>query len=661
MPALVVLTILVLAASVVVTRGLQSRAEAVIATTLVFNTIIVAPIYVLGFASVLNRLSLAALVGGISLAILARYVWIARNAPARGAAALALRVLVLARLPFEAIARTWRKRSLLVAIAILATLALPYFLLVAYLAPAWRDWDALWYHEPIVAYTIQDHGFAPIPLPSSLQNINGVHRLAEMTQLWFAIFAGRRVVDMANVFFMPCLAASMFAIARRFTRDVVTAIAWASALVLFPGFIRIVQSCMVDPQNAALTLAAAYFVTHTKLDTRNVVHAIVALTLAAGSKIWSIVAVGLLSLVLLGRLVAHRRALGWKRVAALTLFGTVMIAGIEATVFVRNLILFKNPVWPILGYHNAKLGIHWEGVISAEQLGKLNLGDPFPLLYEKMLAPPYKHMGPGHTWQLNDYGFAYAWIVFPLVGLVLVMLVMRWLGTLGAVGMRVRMRSPADADTNAAMILALSAFLPMFGSPALHIPRYHVASIGMFVGCLCWAGGRMRARAPWTRTRWVEDAALVAGIGSVLMAIWAPAMNTHAFLYSPRVILEWIKTPYPQREVMEPKMDPHVMISAVVPATGIVRDRDIKPGEVLAFDSIDYLATLWNSDYSNKVVWVGGAPDPYAEAERAGATWAYARGGGNAFAAKMLGSGKWELVGPMEAEKFGNLYRRKAP
>ncbi|HEY8077631.1 MAG TPA: hypothetical protein VIF62_26070, partial [Labilithrix sp.] len=337
MPALVVLTILVLAASVVLTRAVKSRAETVIAVTLVFNTIVVAPIYLLGFANLLTRGALTVLAGSFSLVVLA--VHFARGGkPA--AIALGLRILDLARLPLEGIARTWRKRSLLTAVALLATLAFPYFLLVAYLAPAWRDWDALWYHEPIVAYTIQDHGFAPVPLPTGLQNINGVHRLAEMTQLWFAIFAGRRVVDIANVFFMPCLAASMFALARRFTRDHVTAIAWASALVLFPGFIRIVQSCMVDPQNAALTLAAAYFVTHAKLDTRNVVYAILALTLAAGSKIWSLVAVVFLAVVLLARLIANRRDFGWKRVLALTGLGTVCIAGIEATVFVRNLILW---------------------------------------------------------------------------------------------------------------------------------------------------------------------------------------------------------------------------------------------------------------------------------------------------------------------------------
>jgi hypothetical protein len=651
MPALVALTILVLAASVVLTRGQKSRAEGVIAATLVANAIVIVPIYVLGFANILDRVSLSVLVGGFSTLVLARVVWLEGAA---GMVALAWRCLAFVRLPFEGIARTWRKRSLLTVVAVVATIAFPYFLLVAYLAPAWRDWDALWYHEPIVAYTIQNRGFAPVPLPASLQNINGVHRLAEMTQLWFAIFAGRRVVDIANVFFMPLLAASMFALARRFTRDAVTAVAWASALVLFPGFARIVQSCMVDPQNAALTLAAAYWVTHPKLDARGAIYAILALTLAAGSKIWSIVGVGILSLVLLGRLLARAGALGWPKTLGLIGLGTASIAGIEATVFVRNLVLFKNPVWPILGYHNARLGIHWQGVYSAEDLAKLNLGDPFPLLYEKMLALPYKHFGPGHTWQLNDYGFAYAWIVFPLIAIVLFALAASWLGALLAVRLRLRARAPADADTNAAMILAVAGVAPMVLSPSLHIPRYHVASIGMFVACMCWAAARIRS------ARFVEDAALIAALGSFLMAMWGPAVNTHAFVYPPKVIWDWMKTPYPKREVIEPALTPHVAVTTVVPETGIVRDRDMKAGDVLAFDHIDYLATLWNVDYSNKVVWVADAPDPLAEADRIGATWAYAHGGpGSAFGARLVGSGRWELVGPLEAERFGSLYRRK--
>ena len=30
-----------------------------------------------------------------------------------------------------------------------------------------------------------------------------------------------------------------------------------------------------------------------------------------------------------------------------------------------------------------------------------------------MLAPPYSVTGPGHYWQVNDYGFAWAWVVLP--------------------------------------------------------------------------------------------------------------------------------------------------------------------------------------------------------------------------------------------------------
>ena len=178
-------------------------------------------------------------------------------------------MLTLAILPAIAIRRAWQKRSLSPSPPILATAMLPYMLIVSYLAPSWRDWDGLWYHEPLIGLTIQNHGFAAEPLPGGLQVINGVHRLCEMTQLWFGIYGGRRVIEMANVFFMPLYAACVFVLVRRYTKEVTSGVAWASAFVLLPGYLRLVQSTLVDPQACALLLAAAYYVTHPQLDRRN--------------------------------------------------------------------------------------------------------------------------------------------------------------------------------------------------------------------------------------------------------------------------------------------------------------------------------------------------------------------------------------------------------
>ena len=89
----------------------------------------------------------------------------------------------------------------------------------------------------------------------------------------------------------------------------------------------------------------------------------------------------------------------------------------------------------------------------------------------------------------------------------------------------------------------------------------------------------------------------------------------------------------------------------------MAREKELGPGAVIAFDYIDYFALLWNNDYSNKVVWVESA-DPLAEAERAGAVWIYTRGGTTLYS-QVTTSPRWELVGPLEAEHFGSVWRRK--
>ena len=189
MALLAFLTLLVLVTSVAVTSGVRSRAETIVAGSLTFNAIVVFPIYGLGLLGRLDRLNLGIAVVLECTVLLG--IFGLREGRA-GFRALPRRLLGLSLLPIEGIRKSWQKRSLLTAGALLAAGLFPYMLLVAYLAPAFRDWDGAWYHESLVALTIQNHGFRPEPLPLGLQVINGTQRLAEMTQVWFAIYGGRR-------------------------------------------------------------------------------------------------------------------------------------------------------------------------------------------------------------------------------------------------------------------------------------------------------------------------------------------------------------------------------------------------------------------------------------------------------------------------------------
>jgi hypothetical protein len=262
-----------------------------------------------------------------------------------------------------------------------------------------------------------------------------------------------------------------------------------------------------------------------------------------------------------------------------------------------------------------------------------------------MTSLPFSVMGPGHTWQVNDYGFAFAWVVLPLCALATIVIGLRWLGGL------VRRRRGQDETVSGAMMLAVTAMVSLFSSPAIFIARYHVASVGMLMACLCWMAGAGRGR------RIVADAMIVAQIGSLLLGYWVPKRMILLYLYDAAEILHWVKTPYPAREIKD--MPGGQMISPIIATTGMAREKEIKAGSVVAFDSLDYPALLWNNDFSNKVVWLGETADPLGEAKRLDAVWVYTRVGTTLYNQLQASSATWQLVGGLEAEGPGSVYRRK--
>ncbi len=659
--ALVVLTLIASFGALVVSRGVKSRAEAIIATTLVWNTILVAPVYLLGLANALYRAPLAAVVVLLSAFPL---VWSVRRHGVKPTAAfVGARLLSFVKVPFEALLVLFRQRSLALVGTLAVCVLVPYLGLVAYLAPAWRDWDALWYHEPLTGFTIQNHGFSPIPLPGGLQVINGVHRWCESTQLWFAIWGGRRVVDIANVFFMPLLSATVFALVRRYTKDTATSIAWAAAIVLFPSNVRLLQSTMVDPESGALLLAAAFYVTHPDLDRRNAGFAVLALTLAVAAKIWSIVPVFFLALVLLVRLVRRRKQNGAAFTAAIALGGTVSLVAMQAFTYLRNWLNYQNPFWPMVDYDNPKLGIHWRGEVHVDPNAP-GVGIDFndPTLLEKLMAAPFQAQTTGHFWQLHEWGYPYVWLVLPLSVVGTGLAFALWFG--GGLYRLVKRRNTGDTQhaRGSALVLGFVALVSLGLSPALHIPRYHLASVAMLAAVIAWLSG---TRGIWPgisrKSRLAMGVAIAVQLGSLLTLYWSPQKPHWFAIFPTRYVAHWLKTPYPRREVEDVITDTGapMWISPVHFPTGMAREREIGKGDIVGFQQLAFVAVLFNNDYSNRVVWLGDA-DPFLEAERIGAKWVYAANG-TPLADALRNSGRWEIVGPMETEKFGNAWRRKAP
>ena len=622
----------------------QSPAERLVATMVVLNALLVGPVYVLGLANVLTRATLGRTVVVLSVGLLG-------FAYHRG-----LRPKALARawldcllLPLRAAWATVRTASFTSIGFAFAVWFLVWTAIAVVHAPTWRDWDGPWYHESMVGFTLQNHGFSIVPLPEYLQKINGYQRLGEMSQLWFAMWAGRPMVEASNLFYSPILVGSVYLLTRRYTRDRVTAIAWSIAFLLVPGNARLLQSTMVDPHAAALFVAAAFYATEERLTLRTTWLAIVALTMAVGAKTFLLIPGFFLALLFLARLIANRRELGGKATAGTIALGSTLLIGMVCETHLRNYIYFRNPVWPDLSVDVPSLGIHWKGMAvlfdpDLPTTQRVNANVDASDLYEKIIAPPWSNTWGDHSWQIADYGPGVSWFALPVGLLVCVVVALVLLRDLV---WRLRKRPVNDARatrTRLAAMLAVPVLFAYAASPAVYIGRYHTALVGLLFGLLAWVGSHARFR------RFSEGLPLMLQLTAIMMTLWTPAARRY-WLTTDQMKELW-RTPSAEREVAERLGAP------LHEATGLAREAEIHAGDVVGFDGLHFVSLLWNNQYSNYVAWLGAERDPLGKAEAIGAKWVCA-GRGTVLGRQVAGNPRWVLVGWLEAERFSVVYRRR--
>ncbi len=183
------LNILAGAAALAVTlrAKLVGRTQRALSTLMMWNFLVMCPVYTLGLTNRLEARWLACLATAFFVVVL--LVARARTPLLEFADDLGRAALEIAELPFDAILVCARARSAVTIGVVFTFVVLVWGVWCSYLTPSWKQWDALWYHEPMVGFAIQNHGFAFVDLPGGgAQKINGYPRLGEMTQLWSAIF-----------------------------------------------------------------------------------------------------------------------------------------------------------------------------------------------------------------------------------------------------------------------------------------------------------------------------------------------------------------------------------------------------------------------------------------------------------------------------------------
>jgi hypothetical protein len=626
------------AALALATRArLGGRAETLVAASLLWEALLMAPIYLFGFAGRLTALSAAlgaALASGAALLLASRGVGLrALLGDTVGAAR------GLLRLPADAVALTFRARSLVLVGVVFAIGLVAYLAVNAYLAAPLPMWDALWYHEPMVGFTIQNHGFAIADVPySGLHKANAYPRLGEMTQLWLVLFTDRRYADFANLLFAPALAAAVYVLARRHAGPVIS-IGWGVAVLVMPACANLLQQTMIDPLSAAMLLGGILFATRDPLRLRDAWLAALGLALAVGSKVLSLApaaVAGVIAAVLVIR--AHP---GRRRAAVATVAGGfALVALMAASIYLRNYLVFHNPFWPDMRVEIPALGIHWPGESEwgAPAPGhSVNMNESVVELVGQTLALPgsVKSISFG---AVADYGIGMAWIAFPLGAIAFVACLVAALR---------RRRRRNDDGQRPPLAIALILAVMVIASPALWAPRYHIAAVGLVAALVAWLTARPSLE------RLGESAVAAVLVTSMMMFAWTPEPR---YWLTPAQLLAEARMPFPERELTRPGK------SATSLATGLARERELGPGSLLVFNERfgAFASLFWNLHYGNRVMYLPGGPDFLERAARAGATWIFV-GDHDLLAVKAgaLGSG-WQDVGVLNPLNGGHAYRRVA-
>lgn len=616
-------------ASLVTAAGLAKRldarpgAEFLLATAVCWFAIVLAPIHLLGIGNHLSRAPLA-LANVVACVLVTMACSRGRTLPRH-----LHETLDACRRSFDraraAGTAAWGAGPLAAGAIAALVVAVAWTAILTYLLPS-DGWDAIWYHDLMVGYAIQQHGYAHIELPRALiQQANGYPRNCEMTSLWFVIFADRKLLELPSVLSAVVLALATYCLCRRHGRaDGIVATLLAIALVLLPGARLEMRTTYVDIQFAASTLAAYYFASAPDMTPRAALLASIALGIALGTKGQALLAVPLLSVLALGLLAWNEGRAGWRSILGVTATGIFVIVWLGAPTYALNWVRHHNPFWPIA----MRLGpFSFDGIIPYATLDESHRFDVVANLFDV----PRAGKDFADT-QLTGYGlFGYCILPFAAIGAVLALVEpvrLAWRGLF---------ERPAQAELRRAVSLAVVTIVAAIGlakSTALWSARYNLPAVGVALVLVAWLSSRFGRRHALGL-----GAASCALLTNIAMWSWSdPGWGPKGIVAGPSDVLALFAKPARDRAGMSPVHDPD-MVRA--------RDRELGPGDLVVWTaSCVFPSLLWNERFSNVLVFRPDTVPPgdlLDEAERMNAKWIVVTGA-TADAARSR-SDRWQRVG----------------
>jgi hypothetical protein len=619
---------LLAAIGVALRAGPSGRAELWMVSGLVFFALLATPVLTLGYTHQLYRGRLALLSVVLSGGAL---LFSARSVGLRAQVGRIVRGLgSLATLPYVGLRDAFRARSF-VAVGLSATAAMIlYAWCLAYLTPG-EGWDALFYHEPIVGFAIQNHGFSVVDLPlrPMTQQINGFPRACQSISLWFVVFTDRTFIEAGNLLSAPCVVVAAFALARRYGERV-TSMAWGALPVLIPAMWVQIDTAQIDIEVTFFNVAALYYVSRPDYRVRDAMVATLALCLLVASKGTGLTLLPPLALVAYVRLLFHhvrRRPAATFAVAGL---GSLSILGTAAAWTVHNAVHFHNPVWPV-SFDAKLLHVHLKGLIG---LAEMNPSPSFKDLVAKLYDVPvagFDDLNP------RNYGYAVTWVVFPLAIVAFFFLffaVVRELLFFRRLGLEWNL-----------FVVSLLGIVAIVTSSAWTNARFNMQAIVTCMALVGWLGSRRG----WRRLG--DGVATAALFLALIPFFWMNGWFSGITFTQAKAL-----THMPRRERFWMNPDPQNMPFATVRAV----DQELGAGDRVAFTSDEtWLANLWNSHFSNVLEYVRFENAPQFLELVQGDKWVVV--GKTSDARKALDSKplEWQLVGDATPHDSTVAYRRR--
>jgi hypothetical protein len=578
---LVATAVVTAAAWLLAWRALGERAGAAlrgVGTGVLTHALILVPTWSLGAAEALTR----GRVQGAVVAFAAISAALAVGGRAREAWACLRADLAAVRLTF---CRARREHWAVVGLTVIGAIIAAWYGVTVWLCAPSGEGDAVFYHEPIVALTLQHGSLGPFDLPRGLQRVNGMPRFINLLQLWFATFTGRSHMELATVGWVPFGMVAMFQLAR--TAGGRVGHAWLLALLwaMVPGMLRLSAGILVDVPSAAITTAALALVVAPPRRGAGVLLAAVAIGLVCGTKYHLVTAAAALGLGLgLNVMVRGRGSIG-RRLGLVAMAGAVVVGALALTL-AWNHHHYDNPVWPA-GVKLPSLDIDFPSA-NKDLRDALTSGTAIERseVWSRWFSAPFSRGAWGGSGaRPEDYGPAVRYVFWPL-------------GLIGAAGAALQalvclVRRRRRAFVKLAPVLVAAALLAAAyaGFPSVVRGRYWLPVVSAMMLLTVWL---LRRRAE------VLDALVTTAVVLTLIAIpWS---------YQQKLLPQWDDfwaawEVAPEERAWVGRRGTHI-----VPKAGQARVRDLTAGKRVGFFRyVQPLGLLWNDDYSNEVYWLGPA------------------------------------------------------